>query len=242
MIFSSRGAIIDIELKKRVPFRVAVFLFITGKMIVMSQKIPRKKKFHRETSTARGGNLWSLQLSSEAFYGTFLSITFVISGLLFGASLDIANTHIPIPTKSAKQVMFESKVNRLVAGYPIEQMAPIINEQNTTTAAFLVSIAKKESNWGKRVPRAEDGTDCYNYWGYRGAGSRGIAMGHGCFGSAEEAVGVVGGRIDTLVNEYHFRTAKEMIVWKCGWSCDGHSNKSVSKWIADVGYYYAKIK
>jgi hypothetical protein len=46
-------------------------------------------------------------------------------------------------------------------------MAPYISEQNQDTAAFIVGIAKKESNWGKRVPKRE-GKDCYNYWGYRG--------------------------------------------------------------------------
>ena len=137
--------------------------------------------------------------------------------------------------------MLEKKVGDLVHDYPIAQMTDIIAKQDKTTAAFLVGLAKKESNWGKRVPRADDGSDCYNYWGYRGAGSRGIAMGHGCFGSPEEAVGVVGGRIDTLVHEYKFQTAAEMVVWKCGWSCDGHSNQSVKKWIADVGFYKQKI-
>ncbi len=199
-------------------------------------------KSHSQKSSSTRSSLWSLQLSHDAFYGIFLSVAFLIGGLLFANSWQIGNMNVPIPTKSPQQMVFESKVNKLVSGYPIEKMLPAITEQNSTTAAFLVSIAKKESNWGKRIPRAEDGSDCYNYWGYRGAGSRGIAMGHGCFGSPEEAVGIVGGRIDTLVNDYHFHTAKEMIVWKCGFSCDGHSNKSVSKWIADVGYYYSKMK
>jgi hypothetical protein len=66
-------------------------------------------------------------------------------------------------------------------------------------------------------------------------------MGHGCFGSPEEAIGIVGGRLDTLVQEYNFRTSAEMVVWKCGWSCDGHSSQSVKKWISDVGFYFDKV-
>jgi hypothetical protein len=184
----------------------------------------------------------SLSLSTDTFYGAFLSLAAVVTALLYGASGAVANTEIAFaPVINPRQVILENKVDKLVGGYPIAQMAEIIAKQDKTTAAFLVGIAKKESNWGKRVPRAEDGSDCYNYWGYRGAGSRGIAMGHGCFGSPEEAVGVVGGRIDTLVHEYNFRTAAEMVVWKCGWSCDGHSNQSVKKWIADVALYKGKI-
>ena len=207
-------------------------------------KDKQHKKAGRQTGKPllQAVSLSSLQLSNDVFYGTFLSIAFVVAALLFGANTSVANMHIVFPDKSPRQALFESRMHKLVTGYPIEAMTPYIEDQNQTTAAYLVSIAKKESNWGKRVPRAEDGTDCYNYWGYRGAGSRGIAMGHGCFGSPEEAVGVVGGRLDTLVNEYRFHTPAEMVVWKCGWSCDGHSNQSVKKWITDVGYYYKKLQ
>ncbi len=184
----------------------------------------------------------SHHLSTDTFYGAFLSLAVVVTVLLTGASHSVAQTETVSETfVNPRQAMLEKKVGDLVHDYPIAQMTDIIAKQDKTTAAFLVGIAKKESNWGKRVPRADDGSDCYNYWGYRGAGSRGIAMGHGCFGSPEEAVGVVGGRIDTLVHEYKFQTAAEMVVWKCGWSCDGHSNQSVKKWIADVGFYKQKI-
>lgn len=183
----------------------------------------------------------SLRLKSDTFYSVFLTLAVLVTGLLYGMGNSVGHIPVVVATTNTRQVILENKVHNLVSGYPIAEMTGVIAKQNKTTAAFLVGIAKKESNWGKRVPRAEDGSDCYNYWGYRGAGSRGIAMGHGCFGSPEEAVNVVGGRIDTLVNEYHFKTAAEMVVWKCGWSCDGHSNQSVKKWIADVGFYKQKI-
>lgn len=184
---------------------------------------------------------FSVRLSHDIFFGTFLSLAIVLTGLLFASGRQIAATEVAFPQIDVRQALLENKIHRMVAGHPIEEMSEIIARENKTTAAFLVGIAKKESNWGKRVPRAEDGSDCYNYWGYRGAGSRGIAMGHGCFGSPEEAVGIVGGRLDTFVNEYKFKTAEDLIVWKCGWSCDGHSNQSVKKWIADVGYYTRKF-
>lgn len=189
-----------------------------------------------------GESVFATRLSSNAFYGAFLSLTGLLTVLLYGGSMRIAHTDVAIASVDIRQTILSNKVEKLVAGYPIEQMTEYISKENKTTAAFLVGIAKKESNWGKRVPVDENGDDCFNYWGYRGAGSRGIAMGHGCFGSPEEAVGIVGGRLDTLIREYQFRTASDMIVWKCGFSCEGHNKDSVKKWIADVGYYKSKIE
>lgn len=188
---------------------------------------------------------WSPRISHDVFYGTFLSLSLLLTVSLVGASATVkrlAEQGSPFPEKSGQVLVLEHKMNRLVAGYPMAAMSSLIAKESKVTAAFLVGIAKKESNWGKRVPRDEHGADCYNYWGYRGAGSRGIAMGHGCFGSPEEAIGIVGGRLDTFVNEYKFTTPEELVVWKCGWSCEGHSSQSVKKWIADVGYYYRKMK
>ncbi len=208
----------------------------------MTQKLPQKLSYFEEKARIPAlPSIVSVRLSDNAFYGVFLSLAVVVTGLLFGSGHQIARTDIVMPDTNVRQTILENKVRTMTTGFPIEAMSAVIAEQNKTTAAFLVGIAKKESNWGKRVPRAEDGSDCYNYWGYRGAGSRGIAMGHGCFGSPEEAVGIVGGRLDTFVNEYKFKTAEDLIVWKCGWSCDGHSNQSVKKWIADVGYYTRKF-
>lgn len=181
-------------------------------------------------------------LSANVFYGVFLSLSFFLTVLLYGASNQVAAIKVDFPTTNTRELLLQNRMHKLTAGFPIDAMSEVISKQNKTTAAFLVGIGKKESNWGKRVPRDAAGQDCYNYWGYRGAGSRGIAMGHGCFGSPEEAVGIVGGRLDTFVMEYQFRTAEEMVVWKCGWSCDGHSNQSVKKWIADVGYYTHKME
>jgi hypothetical protein len=183
-----------------------------------------------------------LAISSRGSFVAFIAVSFAMTTLLYGATLRVALEPSPVLAIVNPHAALERRIDKVVVGYPIEQMSRSISRYDQTTAAFLVGIAKKESNWGKRVPVDDEGKDCYNYWGYRGAGSRGIAMGHGCFGSPEEAVGVVGGRIDTFVKKYEFDTPEELIVWKCGWNCSAHTSQSVKKWIADVGIYYRKVK
>ena len=135
----------------------------------------------------------------------------------------------------------EGEVRSLVSGYPIEAMAPFIAKQERTVAAFLVGIAKKESDWGRHVP-TKNGQDCYNYWGYKGAGSLGSSMGYGCFSSPEEAISVVGTRMHTLVVEKKNDSPSDMVIWKCGSrSCAGHEPTAVVKWIHDVDTYYSKL-
>ncbi len=134
--------------------------------------------------------------------------------------------------------LLNTEIVSMTAGYPIEFMAPAIAKYHRDVAALLVGIAKKESNWGKRVPRSDDGADCFNYWGFKGAGSRGVAMGHGCFGSPEEAVEKVGNRIAELVQLRSTSEPKNFTIWKCGSSCATHSPESVRKWVSDVDQYY----
>lgn len=200
-----------------------------------------KRKKQTKKHEKQPVSLASMQLSFNVFFGIIVSLSLLIAGLLYGACLRVSTLQIAWPTVPDRQMMLEHNVRKVVDGYPIETMAPYIAERKKVTAAFLIGIAKKESNWGKRVPVDETGADCFNYWGYKGAGSRGVEMGHGCFGSPEEAIGIVGGRLDTLIREYKFRTPAEMVVWKCGWSCDGHSSQSVKKWISDVGFYFDKV-
>ncbi len=134
--------------------------------------------------------------------------------------------------------LLNTEIISMTAGYPIEAMSTAIARYNREVAALLVGIAKKESNWGKRVPRSDDGADCFNYWGFKGAGSRGIAMGHGCFGTPEEAVEKVGNRIAELVRLRSTSEPKNFTIWKCGSSCATHSDESVRKWVSDVDHYY----
>ena len=134
----------------------------------------------------------------------------------------------------------EQTIRSLVEGYPIEDMVPYIVEQDPRVAAYLVAIAKKESNWGKRVP-VYYGENCFNYWGYRGQDEIMGSAGHTCFDTPKEAVAVVGKRLNTLVVDQGRTTANDLILWKCGSSCAGHGDYSVRKWISDVDMYYRKV-
>ncbi len=132
----------------------------------------------------------------------------------------------------------ERKVRELTKGYPIEEMAPEIAKQDDEVAAFLVAIAKKESNWGKRTPKYK-GKECYNYWGFRRKRVIMGSGGHTCFDSPEEAVRTVADRIEDLVAK-GIDTPREMVLWKCG-QCNGPASVGAGKWIADVGLYYRKM-
>jgi len=147
---------------------------------------------------------------------------------------------IPILDKAEKQITNPLKevILKLVVGYPIEEMAKDISEQDKLVASFLIAIAKKESAWGKRVP-IKDGRDCFNYWGYRG-GENPTDSGYSCFESTKQAVAVVGKRIKKLVEE-GFNTPEKMLVWKCGSTCVGHDPVGVRKWVSDVGLYVNKL-
>jgi hypothetical protein len=142
--------------------------------------------------------------------------------------------------KQEEQAEFEREVRQMVKGYPIEKMLPYIVTKDRTVAAFLIGIAKKESNWGKRVPVLH-GKDCYNYWGYRGIRERMGTGGHTCFNSPQDAVDTVARRIETLVKEEKLTTPDKMVIWKCGYTCAGHSRESVRKWIADVDMYFQEL-
>lgn len=135
---------------------------------------------------------------------------------------------------------YQSNVRELVKGHPIEEMLPYIFEKDRVTAAFLIGIAKKESNWGKRRP-VLDGQDCFNYWGYRGQRRLMGSGGHTCFNSRKDAVDTVAKRLETLINSERLNTPAKLIVWKCGMSCEGHGRESVEKWISDVDAYYSEM-
>lgn len=141
----------------------------------------------------------------------------------------------------ATKDQYEENIRQMVKGYPIEAMLPYIFEQDRMTAAFLIGIGKKESNWGKRAP-VLDGQDCFNYWGYRGIRRMMGTGGHTCFNSRKDAVETVAARLNTLIHSEQLNTPEKLIVWKCGFSCQGHSRESVKKWISDVDMYYEELK
>ena len=172
-----------------------------------------------------------------------VSIIFVITGMVFSNVINSFKPEqaIAISVPIEKNAALKKEISKLVQGYPIEKMTPYIAKQDPKTAAFLVAIAKKESNWGKRVPVLA-GKDCYNYWGFRLQTDRMGSGGHTCFGSPKEAVETVAARLDELVNEENIDTPKDMIVWKCGYGCqDETKTLSEQKWISDVNFYYDKL-
>lgn len=132
----------------------------------------------------------------------------------------------------------ERDITKMVKNHPIQMMTPYIAKQDRDVAAYLVAIAKKESNWGKFSPQKE-GKSCYNYWGYRGTYNQ-TQSGYSCFDSPKQAVDVVGERISELIDQ-DIDTPQKMVVWKCGRTCSEHSSYSVAKWIQDVDMYYRKF-
>lgn len=136
---------------------------------------------------------------------------------------------------------FDKNAKELVKGYPIEKMMPYILEKDRQVASFYIAIAKKESNWGKRVP-VLNGEDCFNYLGYRGKREKMGSGGHTCFDSRKEAVDVISKRIKELIEKYDRDTPEEMVVWKCGSSCASTGGQAAAnKWIDDVDMYLEKL-
>jgi hypothetical protein len=130
------------------------------------------------------------------------------------------------------------KAFELVKGHPIEKMLPEINKLDSKSAAFLIAIAKKESNWGKYSP-TKNGEDCYNYWGYKGSEDAQVGS-YSCFKSQEEAIQKVGARIKDLLDK-GFNTPEKFIVWKCGLTCRGHNKQDVRKWISDIKWSLERL-
>ena len=133
----------------------------------------------------------------------------------------------------------ENNLENLVGDAPIKEMIPELIKLDDATMALTVGIAKKESDWGRHAP-SKDGKTCYNYWGYKGVGSKGFSMGYGCFGNPEEGVRAVSGLIKKL-SPTTLNNPERMVVWKCGSSCAGHDPAAVRKWVQDVSTYYHKV-
>ena len=119
-------------------------------------------------------------------------------------------------------------------------MLPYIFEKDRLVATFLIAIGKKESAWGVHVPVLDD-QDCFNYWGFRGQRRLMGTGGHTCFNSRKDAVDTVAKRLSSLIHDSKLDTPQELILWKCGSTCAGHSPYSVQKWIADVDLYYQEL-
>lgn len=135
----------------------------------------------------------------------------------------------------------EEEIRGMIKGYPMEDMVPYIAKKDRIVAAFLVGIAKKESDWGKHVPVLQ-GQDCYNYWGYRGQRKLMGTGGHTCFNSRKDAVDTVAKRIQTLIEDKKLNTPEKMVIWKCGSNCAVTGGQAAAnKWISDVDKYFRKL-
>jgi hypothetical protein len=136
-----------------------------------------------------------------------------------------------------KKEEVESKISKMVKGYPIEVMVPLIAEKDKTVAAFLIGIARKESSWGLHAP-IYNGQDCFNYWGYKGPNRVGSGE-HSCFANREEAVNTVAKRLEWLIKNKKLNTPEKMSIWKCGSDCS--NDNQAGKWISDVELYFNKL-
>jgi hypothetical protein len=206
---------------------------------------PKSKKTTQNNPARTGKNscpepsITRKRVSPDFFFVTIAGIGLILTFLLVQGAKAIPQNTSELSVKMPTRV--ERNVRKMTHGFPIEKMAEYIGRMDRKTAAFLVGVAKKESNWGKRIPK-KDGADCFNYWGYRGADENMTESGYTCFDSREEAIATVGGRMSELINEYQLDTPREFVVWKCGYSCAGHAPGSVEKWIADVGIYVRKME
>ena len=200
-------------------------------------------------------NLWDYQTTSYAHAFTGENIGAKISSPIFDDQninlFDVkANQDkqiLAIKKELSKEVKadgridsseFANKIYEMVGETPIREMVPFISVRDEKVAAFLVGIAKKESSFGLQSP-SKDGKTCYNYWGYKGEGTRGVGMGYACFGSPEEAVKVVGDKLQSLVEKERNTPARMVDTWKCGRSCAGDSG--APGWVATVASYFEKL-
>jgi hypothetical protein len=202
--------------------------------------LKNSKKFHKwlKKEHLSEETLKKAMLLIGGIFVMSLAILFQLSNS--GLAKNLQSKSDEVPQKVSGQLTLERKINKMVEGYPIEDMTPLIARKDPQVAAFLIGIAKKESNWGKRVP-VLDGKDCFNYWGYRGIRDRMGTDGHTCFDNPRQAVNTVSKRLSYFIKEKDFDTPEELVVWKCGFDCEAQDSESVDKWIEDVDLYYEQV-
>lgn len=168
-------------------------------------------------------------------------INFMVTAMVVWHSFAPKDQGIQAPVAASKNAKMESEIKKMVQGYPIESMAPLIASKDPQVAAFMIAIAKKESGWGTHKP-VLDGQNCYNYWGFRLQTDEMGSGGHTCFDNQKQAVNMVAARIQELIDKEKINTPKDMIVWKCGYGCQSQvKTQSEKKWISDVGIYYNSL-
>lgn len=207
-----------------------------------SKKIAKKVRFDaKDAVKMKIKNEKSKKFTSP--FQDFLFGFLVILSLIFitqcfsGFNSSMEKMHIA-QTPIERSSKMEKNIKKMVSDFPIKKMTSYIANQDKEVAAFLIAIAKKESNWGMFSPK-KNGRDCYNYWGYRGSYNQ-TKSGYSCFDSPRQAVKVVGERIEELIAS-NVDTPQEMLLWKCGKRCSAKTSNGAAKWVRDVDLYYNKF-
>ena len=116
-------------------------------------------------------------------------------------------------------------VAKELTGTRMEAMIDPISSYDRKTAALLVGVAKSESGYTHNYS--------YNFWGYAG--------GYYPFSTPEQAVHVVGNKLDEYKTKGLDTPQKLVTTWKCGRSCASHSPESVRRWISTASGPYNRI-
>lgn len=215
---------------------VPFFCFENRNKLKNSQNSVEKGK-NKKKKTVSKKNLKRVSTPEDFFFG-FLTAVSLVFALLCFRSVAAIPVSSPPQAEGKSDSKLQRDIKKLVKGYPIAEMAPYIAGKDKKTAAFLIAIAKKESNWGIHSPKKR-GKTCYNYWGYRGPENPTVS-GYSCFSSPRQAVNVVGKRIKNLVAQ-KVDTPREMVMWKCGDACTRSGARGEAKWVRDVEFYYKKV-
>lgn len=196
---------------------------------------PKKQKKEQE-KISRNLDMPDL---ANVMYVFLIAISIVYGTLLWSAGETFRyDKDFTVPKTTATPSPLENKIKKLVNGYPIDRMTRYISRQDDRTAAFLIGVAKKESDWGKYSPK-KGGKECYNYWGYRGTYNQ-TQSGYSCFDSPGQAVAVVSNRMKELIAQ-NIDTPEEMVIWKCGRMESCLESSAAQKWIDDVDLYRSKF-
>lgn len=200
-------------------------------MLIRELRIKGGKKIKRKIKKI-------MKNPEEAVFVGLVILSLFFVGLCFGNIKKDSDVAAAPAAATGDSSHLEREIKKMISNYPIEKMAPYISKQDEKVAAYLVAIAKKESDWGKYSPKKR-GKECFNYWGYKGRYNRNAA-GYSCFDSPAQAVNVVGRRIENLIAK-KIDTPREMVLWKCGSACSARSSADAAKWVSDVSLYYKKV-
>jgi len=196
-----------------------------------------KAKPKRQKQEDKKIHKFRLTTPEDVFFGLLVTISVAFAFLCYRGVEQIPTVSFA-SLKMKAATPLQKNIRKLVNGYPMEAMVPYLGKRDQRVAAYLVAIAKKESNWGRYSPK-KDGQECYNFWGYRGQENP-TASGYSCFQSPAQAVSIVGQRVKKLLAK-KIDTPRKMVLWKCGASCTRGEARSAAKWIRDVSLYYNKL-